>query len=60
MPHPIAGTIDRVANPMRFSATPIESYGTPPIMGEGTDDVLSSWLGYDADKIAQLRTAGAV
>jgi crotonobetainyl-CoA:carnitine CoA-transferase CaiB-like acyl-CoA transferase len=45
---------------MRFSATPIESYGTPPMIGEGADEVLSSWLGYDEDKIAQLRTAGAL
>jgi crotonobetainyl-CoA:carnitine CoA-transferase CaiB-like acyl-CoA transferase len=45
---------------MRFSATPIENYSTPPLMGEGNDEVLSSWLGYDEDKIAQLRTSGAI
>jgi crotonobetainyl-CoA:carnitine CoA-transferase CaiB-like acyl-CoA transferase len=60
VPHPIAGSIDLVASPMRFSATPIESYGTPPMMGEGTDDVLSAWLGCDEDEIAQLRDAGAI
>ncbi len=60
VPHPIAGTIDLIANPIRFSATPIETYGTPPLIGEGTEDVLSSWLGYDEEKIGQLRAAGAV
>jgi crotonobetainyl-CoA:carnitine CoA-transferase CaiB-like acyl-CoA transferase len=60
VPHPIAGSIDLVASPMRFSATPIETYGTPPIMGEGTDDVLSAWLGCDEDEIARLRDAGAI
>jgi crotonobetainyl-CoA:carnitine CoA-transferase CaiB-like acyl-CoA transferase len=60
VPHPIAGSIDLVASPMRFSATPIETYGSPPMMGEGTDDVLSSWLGCDEDEIARLRNAGAI
>ena len=60
VPHPIAGTVDLVASPMRFSATPIETYGSPPVLGEGVDDVLSSWLGYDEKKIEQLRAAGTV
>jgi crotonobetainyl-CoA:carnitine CoA-transferase CaiB-like acyl-CoA transferase len=60
VPHPIAGTIDLVASPMRFSATPIESYGTPPMLGEGADAVLADWLGYDAERIARLRDAGAI
>jgi crotonobetainyl-CoA:carnitine CoA-transferase CaiB-like acyl-CoA transferase len=58
--HPIAGSIDLVASPMRFSATPIDTYGTPPMMGEGTDEVLSAWLGCDEDEIARLRQAGAI
>jgi crotonobetainyl-CoA:carnitine CoA-transferase CaiB-like acyl-CoA transferase len=60
VPHPIAGTIDLVASPMRFSATPIEIYGSPPMMGEGAGSVLASWLGYDEEAIAQLREAGAI
>jgi len=60
VPHPIAGSVDLIASPMRFSATPIETYRSPPVMGEGVDEVLLSWLGYDAKKIAQLRAAGAV
>jgi crotonobetainyl-CoA:carnitine CoA-transferase CaiB-like acyl-CoA transferase len=59
VPHPIGGSVDLVANPMRFSSTPIEGYRSPPIMGEGTDDVLSNWLGYGKEKIAQLRASGA-
>jgi len=59
-PHPIAGSLDLVASPMRFSATPIRTYGSPPVLGEVVDDVLSNWLGYDAERIAQLRAAGAV
>lgn len=60
IPHPAGGSVDIVASPMRFSATPIEKYACPPPMGEGTDDVLSGWLGYDEATIAQLRAAGAV
>jgi crotonobetainyl-CoA:carnitine CoA-transferase CaiB-like acyl-CoA transferase len=60
VPHPIGGSIDLVASPMRFSATPIETYGTPPMMGEGSDDVLSTWLGCNKDEIARLRNAGAI
>jgi crotonobetainyl-CoA:carnitine CoA-transferase CaiB-like acyl-CoA transferase len=58
--HPIGGSVDLVANPMRFSITPIEGYRSPPTMGEGTDDVLSNWLGYDKEKIGHLRAAGAI
>ncbi len=60
IPHPGGGSVDVVASPMRFSATPIEHYSCPPPMGEGTDDVLSTWLGYDEAKIAELRASGAV
>jgi crotonobetainyl-CoA:carnitine CoA-transferase CaiB-like acyl-CoA transferase len=60
VPHPIAGTIDLVASPMRFSATPIETYGTPPMMGEGAEAVLASWLGCDEQEIERLRAAGAI
>jgi crotonobetainyl-CoA:carnitine CoA-transferase CaiB-like acyl-CoA transferase len=60
VPHPIGGSVDLVASPMRFSATPIETYRAPPPMGEGADDVLSSWLGYDRKRIDQLRAARAI
>jgi crotonobetainyl-CoA:carnitine CoA-transferase CaiB-like acyl-CoA transferase len=60
VPHPIAGSIDLVASPMRFSATPIETYGTPPLLGEGAGDVLSDWLGYGEETISRLREAGAI
>jgi crotonobetainyl-CoA:carnitine CoA-transferase CaiB-like acyl-CoA transferase len=59
-PHALGGTVDLVANPMRFSASPIEDYRAPPTLGEGTDDVLSAWLDYDDTKITQLRAAGAI
>jgi crotonobetainyl-CoA:carnitine CoA-transferase CaiB-like acyl-CoA transferase len=55
VPTPEGVLVDLVANPMRFSATPIRSYRAPPSLGEGTDDILSAWLGYGPEKISSLR-----
>jgi crotonobetainyl-CoA:carnitine CoA-transferase CaiB-like acyl-CoA transferase len=60
VPHPLGGSIDLVANPIRFSATPIERYRTPPMMGEGADEVLADWLGLGREAVAGLRDAGAI
>jgi crotonobetainyl-CoA:carnitine CoA-transferase CaiB-like acyl-CoA transferase len=60
VPHPIGGEIDLVASPMRFSATPIETYGTPPMMGEGAEDVLAEWIGLSPGDVARLRESGAI
>jgi crotonobetainyl-CoA:carnitine CoA-transferase CaiB-like acyl-CoA transferase len=59
-PHPLGGTVDLVANPMRFSAAPIETYQAPPTLGEGVEAVLSRWLGYGPERVAALRAAGAI
>jgi crotonobetainyl-CoA:carnitine CoA-transferase CaiB-like acyl-CoA transferase len=55
MEHPRAGTIPSVANPMRFSATPIRYERPPPMLGEHTDEVLASLLDLNADDIQELR-----
>lgn len=60
VPHPLGGAIDIVANPIRFSATPIGPYRTPPMMGQGADEVLQDWLGLTPENIADLRSAGAI
>ncbi len=39
-PHPAAGSVHMVANPIKFSATPIEHDLAPPLLGEHTDEVL--------------------
>jgi formyl-CoA transferase len=59
-PHPAAGEVDMVANPIKFSATPIAHDVAPPLLGEHTDEVLRSVLGLKDGEIAALRTQGAV
>ncbi|MGE0312856.1 MAG: CaiB/BaiF CoA transferase family protein [Lautropia sp.] len=60
LPHATAGTVPQVANPVRFSATPVKYRGGPPILGEHTDGVLADVLSLDASRIASLRAEGIV
>jgi crotonobetainyl-CoA:carnitine CoA-transferase CaiB-like acyl-CoA transferase len=57
--HPVAGALKLLANPIRLSETPIETYMPPPAVGEHTDSVLKS-LGYSPADIAALRDRGVV
>jgi crotonobetainyl-CoA:carnitine CoA-transferase CaiB-like acyl-CoA transferase len=58
--HPVAGRLPTVASPMRFSATPVDYQGAPPVLGQHTDEVLRGLLGKSEAEIARLRTAGVV
>jgi len=55
LPHPLAGSVPAVANPIRFSATPVEYRNAAPLLGEHTEAVLRERLGYDPATIAGLR-----
>jgi len=55
LPHPLAGTVPLVANPIRLSASPVRYERAPPTLGQHTDEVLAEWLGLDAVAIAGLR-----
>jgi len=55
MPHPLAGTVPLVANPMRFSQSPVSYRHAPPTLGAHSDEVLAQWLGLDAERLAALR-----
>jgi crotonobetainyl-CoA:carnitine CoA-transferase CaiB-like acyl-CoA transferase len=49
-----------VANPIQFSATPIDYDKAPPRFGDGTDKVLAETLGLSSEAIAALRKSGAI
>ncbi|MER2553933.1 MAG: CaiB/BaiF CoA-transferase family protein [Thauera sp.] len=60
VPHPVAGSVPLVASPMKLSATPVDYRLPPPMLGEHTDDILSTTLGLDTEAIARLRASGVV
>lgn len=54
-PHPRAGEVRMVANPIKFSETPIRHDRAPPLLGEHTDEVLRDVLGLTPDEIDAMR-----
>ena len=40
MEHPTAGKIPQVANPVKFSATPIKYNSAPPVLGQHTEEIM--------------------
>ncbi len=58
LPHPTAGKVKLVRNPIRMSATPATSDKAPPLLGQHTDEVLRDVLGHNEAQIAALRDKG--
>ena len=48
LPHPSAGRVPLVANPIRLSGSPVSYRRAPPLLGEHTDEVIRDWLGTTA------------
>jgi formyl-CoA transferase len=57
--HPTTGKVQIPAWPVRFDGKPPKVKPSPKL-GEHVDNVLSSWLGMDAKRIAALREEGTV
>lgn len=60
MPHPQRKAMPLLANPIKFSQTPVQYRSRPPALGEHTADVLAALLGYDAKRLAALREQGVI
>ena len=60
VPHPTIGTLRLAGVPVKYSNTPGAVRLAPPLLGEHTDEILASVLGYSDDRIAALRRDGVV
>lgn len=58
LPHPQSGTVPSVANPIKFSGSPIEYGSAPPLLGQHTQDILSTLGGLSESEIAALKDKG--
>jgi crotonobetainyl-CoA:carnitine CoA-transferase CaiB-like acyl-CoA transferase len=51
--HPAMGTAKSIANPIRFSNTPVSYRLPPPLLGEHTREILES-LGYTSEEVRSM------
>jgi crotonobetainyl-CoA:carnitine CoA-transferase CaiB-like acyl-CoA transferase len=59
IPGDFGQVVHAVANPVRYSATPVRRPAHAPELGQHTEEILLE-LGYDWDRIAALRERGAI
>jgi crotonobetainyl-CoA:carnitine CoA-transferase CaiB-like acyl-CoA transferase len=60
LPHPTAGQVPGVRNPVRFGRTPIEYDRSPPLLGADTATELKHRLGLDERALADLAARGII
>lgn len=53
--HTLGGQVRLAGNPIKMSATPGETFRSPPTLGEHTEEILSQLLGYSPERIEALR-----
>lgn len=57
---PVWGKVQVAGNPVKMSGAAPAEAGLPPRLGEHTEDVIASWTGADADRLAELRRQGVI
>lgn len=60
LPHPTIGTVPSIANPIKYSGTPINYQSAPPTLGAHTDEVLQGVLGIAPAEIERMRKDGII
>jgi crotonobetainyl-CoA:carnitine CoA-transferase CaiB-like acyl-CoA transferase len=60
VPHPLAGAVPLVANPIKYSRTPLTYDMAPPLLGEHTEEVLTRLLGKSKSDVDTLRSKGVI
>jgi crotonobetainyl-CoA:carnitine CoA-transferase CaiB-like acyl-CoA transferase len=58
--HPLSGTVNLVASPLKLGGTPVRTDLPPPLLGQHTEQVLGEVLGWDEARIAALRAREVV
>jgi len=58
IPHPAAGAVPNIEQPIRLGLTPVADPVAAPLLGEHTTAVLRKILGYDDGRITALAEAG--
>ena len=59
-PHPVAGSTPVLAPPYRLDGQRLPVRRGPPVLGEGTQEVLTGLLGLDEAHVAALRSRGVI
>jgi len=59
-PHPQAGNVKTVRNPVLFSETTLEYEQGPPVLGEHTEEVLREVLGRKEQQLQELKKSGVI
>ncbi len=60
LPHPIAGRLPQVRNPVLYSRSQLEYRDPPPLLGQHTQLVLQQELGLSLSEFETLRSSGVV
>ena len=60
LPHPVAGSVSLVANPLRLSETPVTYRSAPPTLGAHTREVLGERLAMSSADIDGLIAKGII
>jgi crotonobetainyl-CoA:carnitine CoA-transferase CaiB-like acyl-CoA transferase len=58
--HPTAGRVPMAGIPVKFSLTPASVRLPPPLLGQHTEEVLTSWLGMGSEEINDLKKRGEI
>jgi crotonobetainyl-CoA:carnitine CoA-transferase CaiB-like acyl-CoA transferase len=58
--HPTAGTVRMTGFPYKLSATPAELHAPPPLLGQHTEEILTTLLNYSSEDVSALRDKGAI
>lgn len=60
LPHPLAGSVPSVRNPILYSRSTLDYAVAPPLLGQQTAQVLNEQAGIGAEELARLRSLGVI